>query len=56
MNNKEVKKYFLGNIFEAKCHYTQWKILQYSLSKNIVGEAMAGKYAGIQNVYSNFLV
>ena len=57
LNNDEQKniiKYFLENIFEAKSHYTGWKMICHARSVGIVSKEMAERYVAIQKQAGSF--
>lgn len=51
---KLIIKYFLGNIFEAKSHYTGWKMICHARSIGIVSKEMAERYVAIQKQAGSF--
>ncbi|MBC7766710.1 hypothetical protein H7Y21_01825 [Arenimonas sp.] len=53
---KKIIEYFVGNIFEAKSYYTQWKMIAYAKSITIVGESMVKRYLEIQQSYPGFFM
>jgi hypothetical protein len=53
---KSIIKYFLGNIFEAKSHYTGWKMIHHARSAGVVSKEMAERYVGIQKQAGSFFL
>lgn len=53
---KTIVKYFLGNIFEAKSHYTAWKMICHARSIGIVSKEMAERYTAIQKQAGSFFI
>jgi len=51
---KLIIKYFLGNIFEAKSHYTGWKMIYHARSIGVVSKEMAERYTAIQKQAGSF--
>lgn len=51
---KLIIKYFLGNIFEAKSHYTEWKMILHARSIGVVTKEMAERYTAIQKQAGSF--
>jgi hypothetical protein len=51
---KLIIKYFLGNIFEAKSHYTEWKMIHHARSVGILSKEMAERYTEIQKQAGSF--
>jgi len=51
---KTIIKYFLGNIFEAKSHYTGWKMIYHARYNGVVSKEMAEKYTAIQKQAGSF--
>lgn len=51
---KSIIKYFLGNIFEAKSHYTAWKMICHARSIGVVPKEMAERYVAIQKQAGSF--
>lgn len=51
---KLIIRYFLGNIFEAKSAYTEWKMVHHARSVGVVSKVMAERYTEIQKQYGSF--
>ena len=53
---KEIMKYFLGNIFEAKNAYEAWKMIYGARLIPVVGKELAENYVKVQNYHSAFFI